>query len=335
METKTKIGVVIALIAILILAFFIAPNISGAFTLNENSELTTVRMGSLPVIHGLPVYLAIEKGYFKEAGINLELVKLESPTQIIDGIMQDKLDFTSTSGASGISAVANYKNPGKLKIYALSGGTSEHPSNALIVPIDSDVNSFSDLKGKKLGIIGGSIQWKILARYLLEKNGLIVDKDVTIVEIPISTHVTAIASKQIDALLTLEPAVSTIIQNKVGKKIEGQTIETQLTDPFYGGAGIVNAEFASKNPETTKKIIEIIKRAQKEIESNPNEARKYLVGYTPLNEELSKVVTLAVVKTCDELNTKDKEGLSKFYGLFTDYNVVSGIMDPSNVLYCN
>ncbi len=330
-----KIGIVIALIAIIILAFVIGPNISGAFTLTEKTQLTTVRMGSLPVIHALPVYLAIEKGYFKDAGIDLQFVKLESPTQIIDGIMQDKFDFTSTSGAAGISAVANYKNPGKLKLYALSGGNITNPGESLLIPIDSTITSISELKGKKLGIVGGSIQWKMLAKYLLEQNELEADKDVTVVEIPIGTHVTAIASKQVDAILTLEPASSTIIQTKIGKRLIEAPLEKTLANPFYAGAGIVSTKFANENPIVTAKVIEIIKRAQKEVEANPTEARKYLKGYTPINDELATIVTLALIKTCDELEEKDVEGLQLFYDIFTKYNVVEGKLDAKQILYCN
>ena len=336
MEKNLKIGIIaiVALILVIAIAIITVPNISGAFTLSEQKETTTVRMGSLPVINALPIYLAIEKGYFKEAGINLELTKFEAPNQIIDGIMQGNLDFTSTAGPAGVSAVADFKNPGKLKIYALSGGTITTPNDAIIIPIDSDIKSLSDLKGKKLGIIGGSIQWKMLAAYLLNKNHLEANKDVTIVEIPIGTHLTAIASKQVDALLTLEPSVSLITSKGVGKVLINGPLENTLSDPFYPGAGIVSTKFAKENPNTTAKVIEIIKKATKEVEENPNESRKYLKNYTPLTDDLISIVPLVIVKTCDEFNENDLEGLQKFYNIFTDFNAIDGKIKAEGLIYC-
>ena len=324
----------IAIIFALILLVLVVPQATGMFGIQTTQETNVVRMGNLPVVHALPVYLAIEKGYFKEAGIDLQLVPLESPSQIIYGIMQNKLDFTSTSGAAGISAVADFKNPGKLKIYALSGGTKNNTNEVLMIPIDSNITSIAELKGKKLGIVGGSIQWKALARYLLEANGLEADKDVTIVEIPIGTHVTAIASKQIDALLTMAPATTTILSKKVGKILVDGPLENTLSDPFYPGAGIINIEFAKKNPNTTAKVISIINKAVKEIEANPTEARKYLPKYTPLSEELATIVPLAMIKTCNEFNEQDIQSLQKFYDLFTKYNIVDKKLNAEGILYC-
>lgn len=291
-------------------------------------------MGSLPVIHGLPVYLAIEKGYFKEAGIELQLIKMEAPNQIIDGIMQGTLDFTSTSGPAGISAVADYKNPGKLKLYALSGGTKLSTGEMLLIPTNSSITKISELKGKKLGIIGGSIQWKILAKYMLEVNGLKADEEVTLVEIPIGTHVTAIASNQVDALFTIAPATTIILNKGIGKVLLDGPMETELSDPFYPGAGIVSTKFAKENPKTTAKVIEIIKRATKEIEQNEKESRKYLLNYTPLNEELAELVPVALIKTCDEFTSEDTIALQKFYDLFKKYSVVEKDINAKNIFYC-
>ena len=330
-----KIGLIVAAIVVIALAVFFAPSITGQFALQgEHKETNTVRMGSLPVIHALPVYLAIEKGYFKDAGIDLQLVTLESPTQIIDGIMQNKLDFTSTSGAAGISAVANYKNPGKLKLYALSGGTISAPGEAVMIPIDSTLTSISELKGKKLGIIGGSLQWKLLAKYLLAQNGLEADKDVTIVEIPIGTHVSAIASKQVDAIFTLEPVITTIQSKGVGKILANGPLEQTLADPFWPGAGIVSTKFASENPTTTAKVIEIINKATKEVNANPDAARQYLKGHTSLTDDLISKVSIPMIKTCGELSAQDIESLQKFYNIFTEYKAIDGTISANAILSC-
>ena len=333
MEMKIKILGVI-LVVIMISSLFLITNISGAFVLEGQTDLVKVRMGNLPVIHALPVYLAIEKGYFKEAGIDLELIELEAPNQIIDGLIQGRLDFTSTSGAAGVSGVANYKNPGKIKLYALSGGTTEQPGDAVVVPIDSEIKSISELKGKKLGIMGGSIQWRMLAKDLLAKNGFEMDKDVFVVEIAIGTHVTALASKQVDALLTIEPVISTVINNKIGKIISRGPLEELVADPFYPGAGLVSVKFAQENPEVTAKIIEIIRKANIEVQENPDEARQYLKKYTPLNDELAKTVSLAVIKTCDKFEQSDIEALQKFYDIFLTYGVVESKINVEDIIYC-
>ncbi|VVB74855.1 NMT1/THI5 like protein [uncultured archaeon] len=336
MNLKMKNGLIVlaAIAVIAIIAIVITSTMSptGLFTQSAKSE--TIKLGNLPVIQGLPIYLAIEKGYFSEAGLSVELTKFDSPSQLVDAVMQGKLDLTTPSGAAGISAVANYKNPGKIKLYALSGGTAEVPNEVLLIPIDSNINSIKELKGKKLGLLGGSIQWRTIARDMLAKNGLEADKDVYLVELATGLQVQALATKQIDALLALEPTATIAKEKKAGKILLDGPMEETISDPFYPGAGIINLEFAKTHPEIVKKFIEVVKRATKEIKQNPVESEKYLKNYTALTDDLIGKVPMSAFKICEQINAKDIEALQKFYDLFEEYNVVDGRIDANAFLYC-
>lgn len=172
----------------LILIIFV---LGGAYlVINHNGssakvETTHIKIANLPAVNGLPLYVAMDKGYFKDAGLDVEVVKFEAPNQIIDAIMTGQVDFTSPSGALGIIGIANYKNPDKLKVYAVAGGTNGNSGASFIVPTNSTLSTLSDLRGKKLGILAGTIQWQTIAREILAQNGLDMDKDLTIVERPL------------------------------------------------------------------------------------------------------------------------------------------------------
>jgi NitT/TauT family transport system substrate-binding protein len=334
MNKKLSIFIGIILI-ILIISLFFLNNSFGVISENKVDNLEKVRVGNLPVAHGLPVYLAYEKGYFEQAGIDVEIIKMESPNQIIDALIQGQIDMTTPSGAAGVSAVADFKNPGKLKIYALSGGDLKNPATAVVVPNNSSVNSMGELEGKTFGIMGGSLQWRLLGRHVLEEYGYIADKDVTLVEVPISSHITAIASGQVDAILTIEPIITLVEKQKIGKVIVDAPIGKTLADPFYPGAGIISTKFLKERPEVAKKVMEIIEKANNEIDARPNEARQYLKGYTSLNEELINEIPLVLIKTCEDITQKDIEGLQNFYDLFSKYDVIDGQINAKEIMYCN
>src|SRR3989344_803669 len=98
---------------------------------NEKSpERTDVKIAYLPVTQGLPLYLAIEKGYFKDAGIDVEAIRVDSPNLILNMLVSGQVDFGAPSTAAGITAVAEYANPGKLKIFAV-GGSSLQSADAI------------------------------------------------------------------------------------------------------------------------------------------------------------------------------------------------------------
>ncbi|MBI4181891.1 MAG: ABC transporter substrate-binding protein [Candidatus Aenigmarchaeota archaeon] len=294
---------------------------------------TTVRFGNLPVIHDLPVYMAIEKGYFREAGIDVQLVSFQSPNQIVDALLQHQVDIGGPSVALGIAGVANQKNPGKLKIYAIAGGNLEQPNDVLLVRTNSTITSIGDLRGKRLGILGGSIQWRTIARHILEQNGLRME-DVAIIELAPGIQVQALASGQIDALLALEPIATVAKEQGAATDLVREPAGTFISLPFYGGAGVVSTEFASKHPETTENIIRILERTVEEIEQDPEEAAAYLRGYTPLPDDVIANVPVIIFKVCEDITPEDVRSINAFYDLFLRYGVVEEPIRFGDLAYC-
>ena len=182
------------------------------------AETTKIKIANLPIVQGLPLYLAIEKGYFKEAGLDVEMVKFEAPNQIVDAVLNGQVDFTSPSGAIGILGIANFKNPGKLKIYAAAGGDDNIQNDAILVKSDSTIQNIQELKGKKLGILPG-IQWRTIAQHILKQNNLTADTDVILVELAAGLQAPALASGEIDALLGVEPTPTIVKTKSICKKI--------------------------------------------------------------------------------------------------------------------
>ena len=325
MENKPFIAVIIIALALIAVLYVVNSGAPG-----DNK----VRIGDLPVVHGLPLYVAMEKGYFKEAGIEVERIKFEAPNQIIDALLQKKVDFGSPSIALGITGIADYREPGELKVYAVSGEVGDNSGENLITPINSTLSSISELKGKKLGILAGTIQWRTIAREILSQNGLDMDKDLTIVELSGALMVQALESGQIDALLALEPIPTIAIENGVGKMLMKAPAKNYIADPFWYGAGVVRSDFAEQNPELTKKVIEIFEKAIDEINKNPEEYRKYLKGYTPLTDDLISKSPIADFKICKDLDATDIDSIEKFYNIFTKHKVIDGEIDIDGLLYC-
>ena len=113
-QNKFIVGLVIVVLAVGSIWYFAS---QGEKTL----ETTQIKIADLPIVQGLPLYLAIEKGYFTEAGLDVERVKFENPNQIIDSLLSGQVQF-AVDAATGITGIADLKNPGKLKIFLLAGG---------------------------------------------------------------------------------------------------------------------------------------------------------------------------------------------------------------------
>ena len=300
---------------------------------NKTTEDIKIKIGYLPVANALPLYLAIDKGYFSEVGLKVEPIKFESPNQIVDALIAGNIEFSSPSTGMGVTAVSQAKNPNTLKVFALNGGAGPNNiDNVFLIKKDSVISSVNDLKGKKVGIIPG-IQWKILAQHIFDTEGLAVDKDVTIVELALPMQLQALAMRQIDALLTLEPTkVIGESQDAVRDLVVGPMMK-YIADPWWGGGGVVSVEFAINNRETTKKVIAVFDRSIKEITADPDSSRQYLKNYTPLTEEQTKLVPLPIFKMYTDFQDSDMAALQKFFDIFAQYKVIDNKVDARQLIY--
>lgn len=326
MNKKTIIGLIIAVLVVGGVWYFASQKDKiGPL------ETTKVTIANLPIVQGLPLYLAIEKGYFKQAGLDVEMVRFEAPNQIVDAILNGQVDFTSPSGAMGILGIADFKNPGKIKIYAAAGGDDIIQNDAILVKKDSAIKNIQELKGKKLGILPG-IQWRTIAQHILQQNNLAAD-DVTLVELAVGLQAPALVSGEIDALLGVEPTPTIIKAKGIGTELVSMATTKYVANPFYGGAGAIRTEFASQNPNTTKKVLEVFQRAIKEINGNPDAARQYLKGNTPLDDSAIAQVPISRFRMYNDLTPNDINAVQKFYDIFSSFKVVDGKMDFQKLLY--
>ncbi len=321
--------------AISIVAGLISAVLLASCTLTGNVSPATekVKIAYLPVVHSLPLYVALEKGYFKDEGLEVETIKFEAPNQIIDALLSGQVDIGAPGTAAGITAVSQSKKPNSLRIFAVSGierGKTGTRNEAFLVPNNSAIASITDLKGKRLGILPG-IQWRTISKHLLGQNGLSIDTDVTLVELAVPLQAQALASGQVDALLAIEPVPTIVVSKNIGRILIESPVGS-IADPIYTGVGDVSVSFEQAHPATVQKVLRAFAKATQEIMRDPDAARPYLKGYTPLDDSLIQQVPMLTWKMRSEMTPNDVAGLQKFFDIFTEHGVIDGRMDAEQLL---
>lgn len=88
-----------------------------------------VKIGYWPIVAGLPLYLALEKGYFKQAGLNVEAVKFSGEKEVVEGLMTGQIQGAANGVSSGDLATGEISSPSSFKIIAANtiGGTLNSP----------------------------------------------------------------------------------------------------------------------------------------------------------------------------------------------------------------
>ncbi|HEY0956462.1 MAG TPA: ABC transporter substrate-binding protein [Roseateles sp.] len=292
-----------------------------------------IRIGYWPVAAGLPFYAAVEKGYFKEAGLDVEALKFAGAQQVMEAMLAGRCDGSSNGTGSGNLGVGEIASPGLFKIIATNPSNQKYVLDQFLVPKDSPVKTLAELKGKRVAS-GPGIQNKVLAMTVLERAGA---AGTSATELPIGQHVAALAAGQVDAVYTLEPTGTVGRLNGTTRVLEAGVIAKYILGnplaPWHGGSATLTTEFIKKHPEVAKKYIAAYARGIALVRNAPAEARKYLKGYTAIEGPLTGEVPLASYMLYNEFTPADVAAFQKFFDLFTEKGVFEKKLDVASLLY--
>ena len=116
---------------------------------NEADTLTRIRlpMGYIPNIQYAPFYAAIEKGYFKDAGIEIEFdYSFETDGVKLVGV--GELPFAVVSGEQVLLARAQ-----DVPVIYVAAWYQQYPIS-VVSKVDANISKTEDLKGKTIGLPG-------------------------------------------------------------------------------------------------------------------------------------------------------------------------------------
>src|SRR5215510_7367130 len=196
---KQKHVVLVALA--LSLALALAACGAGGAAQTGGSQPIKLKIGySVWVGYG-PLFIARDKGYFKDEGLDVELVKVEDPKDRFAALSGKQLDGLVTT----LDTMTLYWRS-ETPFVAILGLDESSGGDGIIVRKELNIASVKDLKGKKIGVNVGSVS-HFLLDYLLQQNGL-TDADVSLVKMKQGDVPAALIAGQVDAGVTWEPHLS-------------------------------------------------------------------------------------------------------------------------------
>ena len=218
---------IVALLAVLI---FVAAGEASA-------QAARVKIGVLKLTSSAVIFLGVEKGYFKEFGIEPELVFFQAAQPIAVALASGDIPV----GATGLTAGLYNVVAGGVQIWIVADKGREWPDHNLTALLvrkdlhDAGVRTLRDLKGRKIGVtqIGSTFHYNI-GRFL-EKEGM-APGDVELVPLQALPALSdALTAKRLDAVATAEPFVSRLEAAGAGVTIvrTGDTFPWQIATVMY------------------------------------------------------------------------------------------------------
>lgn len=223
----------------LLVAAAIAAVLSLAAVSGMAQAPTAVRVGTLKLVGGAPLFWGADRGYFRQEGLQLQFVYFGAAAPVATATVTGDVDV----GATGITGTLFNLAAGGGKIYLVADRGQERPGyplNAVVVTkttYASGVRTLRDLRGKKIGIttLGSTFHYQLAK--LLERERMTL-QDVQPVPLrEVNLVAETLRTGLIAAALLSPPWGAASEQEGWGKILfyVGDRIVNQVTGVFYGG----------------------------------------------------------------------------------------------------
>lgn len=271
------------------------------------------------------LFVAKEKGYFDEYGLNVEIVQPPegSTTQLIGaGHAEYGISFQDT--------LAKYfAKDSKLPVTAVAT-ILKHNTSGILSLKDKNITRPKDLENKKYGTWEDPIE-QAMVKYIVEKDGGNPEK---IEFIPYQDNVVISLQKFVDTAWVY------YAWDGIGTKVHGlDTNFIRLSDienklDYYTPVIIANNDYLKNNKEEVKKVLKAIKKGYEYSINNPVEATNILLKYNPeLDEKLvlesQKWINKEYITDGENWGTINEDRWNNFYDWLYDNNLIENKIEKN------
>jgi NitT/TauT family transport system substrate-binding protein len=239
-----------------------------------------VRIGYIGLTCEAPIFVAYEKGFFKEEGLEPELVKC-AWASYKDNLALGSYDITQ-------HLVMYFLKPIEqgLDVRFLAGihrGCLRVQAGA-----NTNIHTIEELKGKRIGVPGMGTPPFVFANRVFGTHGIDPAKDIAWKVFPAGELGLAIDKGEVDAVANAEPIGSLLLAQGKVRNVADQMTDAPYKDEYCCEV-IANGKWVDANPDTAARATRVLLKGAKWVEANPKAAavlaveKKYLASNPELN----------------------------------------------------
>lgn len=250
---------------------------------SSGGNVVTVHAGWVPTVHS--THWATAQQFITDKNVKIQLMPFKTNNEMMVAMQSGSLDMMTMGYNNTVTALA--RGPVDYKYIA---GVSVGGSR-LLVRNGVKVDSWADLRGKRIGSSRGSTQYQQLV-LAMKAHGLDIDKDVTFTNIAGAPDmVLALSRGDVDAVSIWEPSASEAIQKGFAHEVPAIT-SSFYDDSFRLNSGlVVRNDFAKQHPEAVQAVMNGYYKAWQKVTSDQN---WWLSEFAKLSTSTPAALDLAV-----------------------------------------
>ncbi len=234
------------------------------------AEPQSIKVAVLPILDALPMHVALEKGYFAEENLEVELVPVNSGPERDQLMQAGQVDAMINE----ITSVLFY-NQEEVKVVVVRfarAASASSPVFSILAAPGSGIETPADLAGVEIGISEGTVI-EYMTERVLEHAGLSADQINTLAVPRIPDRLALLQTGELAAATLPEPATSLAILNGATLVIDDSTLPEV-------GTSVISFSVAAiqEKPKAVRAFLAAIERAVADLNSDPGQ-------FTPMLEE--------------------------------------------------
>lgn len=246
----------------------------------QEAEKISIALDWYPNANHAGLFLAQERGYFEDAGLDVELYTPSDPTVVLQTVGAGRDDF-------GISYQTDVLLARGEAVPVVSvAALVQHPLMGVMALESSGIARPADLAGKTVGYPGIPSQEAFL-RTMLESDGASMD-DVELINVDFNL-VPAVISEQVDAVMGAYWTHETILAEQEGYPVTMLRVEEWGVPDYYELVLVASEEKIASNPDQVSALLGAIERGYLDAIADPDAAIEAMkAAYPELDETVER-----------------------------------------------
>lgn len=269
----TRFALIVAMVAVIVVGL---GRESSARPRRAAGPVERIVLAAEPVPPSAPVWIAEQKGYFRQEGVEVEIREFESGrTALFTMVEQGGLDIATAAQTPVVAKSFQHDN------YAIVGGMMASDQDVkLLARRDRGIAAAADLKGKTIAITSGSSGHFFLSLFLAYHQLQLAD--VTLRDREATRLGDALVAGEVDAIATWEPHINRA-RKALGEHALLLPSRNIYREDFYF---VARKEFIGRHPEALRRFLRAIERAQRFIHQHRSESLAILERRLKVSPEI-------------------------------------------------
>jgi len=291
----------------------------------SSADLEKVRVSIIPINDVAPLFSAIQHGYFREVGLEIDTTPSAGGAAGIPGLIGGSFDIVYGNVVSALLAAQQ-----GLDIKVIAPGTKvaspDTDTTQIIVNSDSGIKTGKDLEGKSIAVnTRNNVIW-LYARAWIKATGGDPDR-VTFKEIPFPQVEDALRQKRVDAAFLVAP-FSVIALNKTGLTAIAKPYST-VQPGVDVGQYLTTGKLLTEKPETIRKFVAGLRRGAEWFNANRGSEAllSIITGFTKTDASVLKTIQLSEAPF-----RTDMAQIKKTMDLMIENKLVPAPLDLSKII---